>query len=312
MHTKFQRINRLNKFFRGKYIYLRNKIILFNNRRKTLASLKFKGKIPYVALNEKYEPYVKWLLRILTIIVIGISLFTLPFTISIILTIFLIVVEKILENVIFQFTTLFIQPMPEYELGSWLAMIYLFNSDTSCMKMGMVFPDEGKAKAFLDCIRSWNYFENNDINNNICISFIIEDGYEEYSTYIYPSYERESIMRAKEIVEKERLEKREFKDHTQLVICPIMCRSFPNPPQSSFRMFTSRYNAGDMYEFGVFAPITNIPELTGDKPYILKEGEIIEVMKDKSIMKTHLRIAKRSDLSDKDLEYSHGRLIMEM
>lgn len=294
------------------FIKIRNKLILLNNRRKGLITINYQDKIPHIILHEKYETFVKWLIRILIILGILLSFLTLPWQYSVITSIILVVIEIILEKIIFKYRTLFIQPIPRYRLNSWLAMVFLIPLQEGIQsKIGMLFDDEKTAQEIFTCLMAWNYFEEADPDNNIQITFVIENE-EEYSTYIYPTYSRKSIILAKTYIERKKLENKEIKEHEQLVMTPIFCRTFGNPPNSSFRLFLSKYNEGAPFEFGVFARGNNFPEMVEGNPILLSYNASQGVYESESIKKNHLKIIHRSELTDEDLEYHHGRLIMEL
>jgi len=287
-------------------------MILLNNRRKSFITISCQNKIPNIILHEKYERFIKWLIRILIIIGILLSLLTLPWQLSVLSSIILVIIEIILEKIVFKYTILFIQPIPKYRLNSWLAMIFLLPiQEGIVVKIGMLFDDEKTAKEIFECLLAWNYFEYSDPENNIQITFVIENE-EEYSTYIYPSYSRKSIIFAKKQIERKKLEEKEIKEHEMLVMTAIFCRTFGNPPNSSFRQFISQYHEGETFEFGVFAKSDKFPELVEGRPIFLRYNSDLGVYESKSILKNHLKIIQRSELTDKDLEYHHGRLVMEL
>jgi hypothetical protein len=250
---------------------------------------------------------VKWTLRILTLVGILVSIVTLPLSFSLLLTIFLLLLEKILESIVFKFTTIFVQPMPNYKLNSWLAMVFLISFEEGILhKIGMLFENAETANDSFECFQAWNYFQDTDTVNNIQITFVIEDE-DEYTTYIYPSFSRQSIIESKKKIEQEHLvEKRENKEHQQLVVAPIFCRVFSNPSDSSFNFFLSRYKPGESFEFCVFARDEKFPDLNTGKPLFLDYNKDLGMSESPSITKSHLRIVHRRDLTENDIEYYHG------
>jgi hypothetical protein len=218
-------------------------------------------------------------------------------------------IEQILEKIVFTFTTIFVQPTPEWNPQEWLGMIFGIPPEGNFFKLGMLFKSQSYGKHFFECIRSWNYYQNKDSEDNIKISFIIESE-SEYSAYVYPSFERKSIKLAKKQSEMEMLQKRQLKNHEQLVMMAIVCKCFPNPPNSIFRLFRSRYKTNDPFEFGAYFLNSDIPELKEGRPFIAEKGEIELIPDINPVIKFHLKIAKRDELSKKDIEYQHGKIIM--
>jgi hypothetical protein len=298
------------KLLRNAYIKIRNRLTLWNNQRRDFIRLEIRNKIPRLVVHEKYENTIKWILRILTIIGILSSIITFQWYLGLILSIFLSLIEQLLEKIVFMFTTLFIQPIPNWDSKEWLGMIFGIPLKRNIYKLGMLFKSENYAKEIFKCIRAWNYNQDEDLNNNINISFIIESN-SEYSAYVYPSLERKSIELAKEKLEKEMLEKRVFKEHQQLIMTIIICKLFPNPPNSNFNLFKSYYKMGDSFEFGAYFIKSQIPELKNGKPITVKEGQIGQIHDINPVLKFQLKIKNRNELTEKDIEYSHGRLVMD-
>lgn len=282
-------------------------LYLFNNKRKSFISIEFKGRVPHIEVQEKYENLVKWSLRILAFIGILISVVSFPWYVSLALALIFLGIDKILESIVFKFTTIFVQPMPNYKMNSWLAMVFLISLEKDVPhKLGMLFEDAVTANDSFKCFQEWNYFQDVDADNNIQITFVIEET-EEYSVYIYPSFSRKSIIESKKKIENDRLlQKREIKEHQQLVVAPIYCRIFSNPPKSSFNLFLSKYRPGEPFEFCVFARDENFPDLHEGKPLLLDYDKDLGLSESLSIIKTHLQIARRNEITEDNVEYYHG------
>ena len=115
-------------------------------------------------------------LRILIFVGILISIISLPWYISLIITIILISIEQVLENVVFMFNICFLQPLPkEFNTKDWLGMLFGFLPDDKNGRkfiVGMIFENENSGKELFDCISLWNYNNEEDKSNNIQISYV--------------------------------------------------------------------------------------------------------------------------------------------
>ena len=299
----------MKKLFRDFWIKIRNKLILWNNNRRGFFRLDIRNKIPRLIVHEKYEKHIKWVLRVLMFVGILSSVLSFPWLLSLLVSIILILIEQIFEKIIFTFTTLFVQLFPEYQSEEWLGMLFLISTDQSdnC-KLGMLFRTKEYGEKIYECLKAWNYYHDVDMENNIRVSFIFESD-SEYSTYIYPSPERKTIKKAKEDADREMLEKKKIKEQQQLIFMGIFCKLFPNLPNSNFQLFRKHYKKGDPFEFGVYFINSTISENKGET-FVINNKQIKEISIGTSIIKHHLKIKKRDELTKKDVEYHHGKLIM--
>lgn len=304
------KINRIIYRLSNLYIKIRNQLILWHHRRKFLIRFEVRNKIPRFIVPERYEKSVKWTLRILTAISILSSIFTLAWYISLPLSVLLCIIELLLEKTAFHFITLFIQPIPEWDDEQWLGMI--FWQIENIRNAGMLFKTEYQARKVFECIRSWNYDFNVDSNNNIVVSFIIENDCT-YSAYIYPSFERKVIKKFKEDIDYEMFKKeRKIKEQQQIIVSIIICKSFPYQTNSGIHLFASNYRSGEPYYFGAYFLEDREPEINVNQPFRIRRNinEIASMTVAKPVLKFHLKIKERKELTSKDVEYHHGRLLM--
>ena len=95
-----------------------------------------------------------------------------------------------MEEIVFRFTTIFITPLPDftYNPNEWNGMGYMF--DPTNLKaisfFGPSFSSEEYAIDLFKLLMAWNYHQFEDLENNICISFIEEED-AQYRVYIYPN-----------------------------------------------------------------------------------------------------------------------------
>lgn len=272
----------------------------FKPSRKSLISIRWKKFLPRLIIHEKYEKFIKWALRVLTLIGIISSVITLYWYFSLIVAIALVLIEQFFERSIFQYTTIYVQPLPdfEYKPEEWTSMIFGYpvnENDNSPKIIGCGFKTEGYAKKFFNLIEQWNYNNLIDKNNNICISFIVENE-KEYSTYLYSNLERKTIGKFFKFTKKtSRLEKY-GKEQQELIVNFIICKLFPFSENSKLKLFMDRYVKGEPF-------ILNA--------YIFDNNELREISSIRHIQKYHLKYKKRAELKKDEIEYVHGKNVMK-
>jgi hypothetical protein len=274
-----------------------SKIQLLNNRRKSFIRVSFEKGFPRLIVQEKYESIVKWILRIITLIGICSSLFALPPLWNLVLAVILLIVEQFFERAVFEYTTFFVQPLPDftYDAEEWKAMYFGVPTQPELpFLIGIAFETKNYAAKFFNLLRKWNYNSDTDISNNICLSFIIEDD-SNYSTYIYPNEERSIIKKTKQKIEEDYKLKKYGKLHQQLIVEVIFCKTFPYGSKSSLNMFLKNYKNGEEYML---------------KAGLYRNGQIEPLDDIPSIKKWHLKVKQRKELSQADTEYAHGRYVM--
>ena len=169
---------------------LKLKIRAWNNLRRSLITLRCQQWPPRLVIHEKYENITKWILRTIALAGIILNVGFVPFWyLNIAIAIMLVVIEQFLERAVFLYTTIYWQPFPEFtwDLGKeWMSMGFAFPENPmpeDLNVVGPVFKSESYAREFFNIIRAWNYGNEEDIDDNVCLSFIIEKS-EKYYTYI--------------------------------------------------------------------------------------------------------------------------------
>lgn len=261
--------------------------IYFFRRIKGLFRVTVEKGIPRLHIHEKFEKWIKWVLRML--LIIGIATSVISFQIwywNLLLAIILVVIEQILERVIFIFTTIFVTPIPErYDPKDWRGMIWGFPMDRKDpFIVGPLFKDQESARRIFKCLKSWNYEQAEDWNNNISLSAIIEDK-DEYLMYMYPGKERESIKKWDEQAKKQKY----GREHQGLVFQIIFCKKFKYTG-SNFVTFKNNYHEGEKYIFAPFYVDNNKPTQYNELGHILKNS---------------IKIKNKSELTKEDLEFEH-------
>lgn len=307
------------------YIKTRNFVILYRNRLRYRFRIEIRGKRLFLVVPDKQEGKIKLILRILLVVGIFSSLVSFPFVLyGIFFAILLVLLEQFFEKAVLTSGAFFIQPIPDwndYEKAKWEGISFGGVSSANGNEknlaidkrfpysIGMLFTgDLDSIRRLFTVIHQWNYFRDEDKDNNINLSFIIEEGEEEYTIYIYPSPDRKGLKSFFKEAEKENEET--GKETEKFVMQIIFAKRF-KLKGSSFEQFKDIYKDGEAYYF--FAHFMK-PELSELKPAFFsgKSEDIFKSSKGTSvILKRNIKIKNRRELTKKDLEYGHGRNVME-
>ncbi|MDD2371945.1 MAG: hypothetical protein PHQ32_08130 [Firmicutes bacterium] len=165
-----------------------------NNKRKLKFEIVVKNKIPRIQIKEKHEKKVKNITRFITAVGILISVVSFrAWYYSLGVAILIFVIGQIFEKIIFTYTIMMVQPLPEKWDGSkWSMMIVGYKNNKPILGFGFI--DEIVAKDFFNTILRWNdgSYKN---KNNIVISLVLEDG-NNYSVHVYPNIERDFVIKS--------------------------------------------------------------------------------------------------------------------
>jgi len=255
-------------------------------------SFRWEKPFPKLILHEKFEKKIKWSLRILTIIGISTSILTIEeWYLSLSISLLLFGLEQILEKVIFQYTSLYVQPMPNWEHKSreWKGMCFDVleeNNEEMLNAVGCVFKTEEYGKRFFQLLKCWNYDNKIDKDNNICLSFVIESN-QKYSVYLYANPERDSVKDFFKKVEESNKFEKYGKEHQKLIFDRIFRNTFDN--KSKFDQFIEKQNSNK--------PFWLIPSIERD------DGAASIIYGEEPILKYHFRVVNRSELSKRDVEF---------
>jgi hypothetical protein len=167
------------------------------------------------------------------------------------------------------------QPLPIWKAERWLgyafSIVVLQSGDV--WELGMIFDDADYGTQVFNSIAGWNHGNATDPDNNIGISFIIED-HGEYLAYVYPNINNEP------------------EDHLQAVC--IICKEFPNYPSSRLKNFQQLYDGGNFLLTGYYMKNNRLGVLPGITP-VLKSG---------------VKIKSAKDLIPGELEYVHRKKVI--
>lgn len=275
---------------------IKKRLIFTLRRYRSFFKITFEKGMLRLHVHEKFEKYVKWTLRILLFVGIGTSVVSFQvWYLNLLLAIALVIIEQFLERAIFIFTTIFVTPIPEsYKPEDWKGIVWgipLDENDTRSFIVAPLFNNRESAERIFKCLKSWNYDQDKDFTENILISAIIENK-DEYSIYMYPGTERVSLKQWVEQVKKERPDR----EHQGLVMQIMFCKKF-RYSGSNFEAFKSKYINGKEFIF---------------MPYYVEDGRAVPFRELGYILKNRLKIRMRSELTEKDLEFEHGKFIMNL
>ncbi|MFV8226904.1 hypothetical protein [Christiangramia aquimixticola] len=261
---------------------------------RTLIRVEKRKYFPKLIVHEKYENHVKWFLRIIGIIGIATSFLILPYEIGILLTILITLLEQFLEKTLFEYTIMILQPFPDFKIdySEWLTngyVMYRENEDENLEKLnyfGPVYKTREYAEKFFNYIRSWNQDSDSDLENNICISFIIEPD-TKYSTYLYANPHRKWIQPMFEDYEQKMKLEKYGKDQQSMLMQMIFWNKLRMKEGMLFTEFIEIQKNRDQFYFAPF--------------YI--DGDNLVLLKELRVLKNTFKFKGRSELTENDSEF---------
>jgi len=180
----------------------------------TLVRVEWRKFYPVLVVHEKFEKILKWILRIIAIIGIGTSVLAIPvWYLSLSLSIIIFVIALFFEKAIIEYTTMVVQPYPDFEIdyGQWRTngfMIPKENNESDLAYFGPSYEDKDYAIKIFEYFKSWiDNSSRDDKENNLIVSLVIEPN-ETYTTYIYANLGRKRLDKMfKYLAEKSKFEK---------------------------------------------------------------------------------------------------------
>ncbi len=261
------------------------RIEMLNNQRKLIFEIIIKDKIPRIKVQEKHEKKVRWAIRLLTLMGICISIVTFSkWYYALTVSVTLLLLNQILEKIIFTYTVMIVQPMPvKWDGAAWSMMVIgMFNNK---YVLGFGFNKRDVAYDFFNTILSWNNYELVN-EKNINISLILEDD-DNYSVHVYPSIERDFVLKAIEKSEKDFKLEQYGKDQTNLVMQMNICKVFPNGAKSAYNYLK---NVSD----GIYISIYDTRKFSESNPDTIR---FLRPFDDKKILCKNIKVKKRSQLN---------------
>jgi len=276
---------------------LRSDIRIWNNRRRTLITIRWKRGLLRLVIHEKYERLTKWLLRTLALIGIVSSIGFLPvWYLNVVFAVALVAIEQFFERAVFLYTIIYCQPLPKFNWNigeEWVAMGFAYPVDAregELNVVGPVFKSKHRAHEFFELLREWNYGEKEDQHDNICLSFIYDE-LGGYYTYIYPNLARYTVREAFSDIEEVHKLGKFGKEAEELVFQFIFCKNFSPVSHSQLDEFARRQSKDLPFWF---------------QPFIQNpDGSLQILFSEQPILKHHFKIKRRHDLVRHEVEYHH-------
>ena len=261
----------------------------------TLVKIEWRKYYPVLVVHERFEKILKWILRIIAICGIATSIFSIPvWYISLGLAIVVALIEQFFEKTVFEYTTMVIQPFPDFELdySQWKTNGFLIPKEKDSKDLphfGPAFMDEKYAKNFFRYLRTWiDNNSNDDKENNLVVSIIIEPN-DKYTTYIYANLGRKRLNNMFKFMNNVSKLEKYGKRQQQFITQMFYWNTLDFKDGYYIKQFLDFQNENDPYYFtpSVIQPFKLPPKFLFDY----------------SIKKYHLKVKKRIELLKNEPEY---------
>jgi len=239
-----------------------------------------------IVISERYQRKIKIISRLVLLASIITSILALPPPYSFLVSLGTIVIEQLLERIDYSFLSVLIVPFPSFNLwrkANFNAMIFARSDAAGLPRVGMAFSDPGAAKRVWRYIEDWNYGSAEDLDNNVCVSIVINKKAGAYALFVYPNPARPTTKAAKAQLQNGKGSKRQQMHIGQMIICKI----FPLNGSGLEKVFLPKYVPGENYLFECW--------IMG-KPARGLKGTL-------QIRKRNLKLIGHDQLTPNDLEY---------
>jgi len=263
-------------------------------RLRTFVDLRWEGLRPRLVLLERFEPHVRWTLRGLLVTGILASVFKFTSATGLTLSLCLTGIELLLERTLFRYTSLYIQALPDfhYDPDKWSSMAFLLGSGTLLNAVGFVFTDRNYASKMFGLFRAWNHGGDDDPENNIRLTFVIDE--DKYWIYVYPSFRKKTVRHFfRSMARRSRTDKR-GKEHLGLIAFAMFCKAFATAPSFALGHFLEAQRKGQPFLLIPMLHCENAP------PKIIDDIA--------PIRKLHFKAKPAHQMNPEDDEYGHWRL----
>lgn len=262
---------------------------------KTLIRVDWKHGIPKLTIHERFETKVKWILRLLTIIGIITSIISInTWYLSLGLAVLLLVIEQFFERASFEYTTMVLMPLPDFEIDytQWKTCGFMIphtvGEDNLCY-MGPSFLNRDYAIKFFSYLTKWNWDSSIDDENVIIVSIVLEPD-SKYTMYMYSNPGRRSLdlifKKDAKMNELSKYGKNQQKLFTQMIFWKTLAY---NEDYLIHQFLTKQKPDGRFY----FTPSV-VPQSLNQEP---------EFLLDSAILKFGYKRKNREELNKKDVEY---------
>lgn len=259
----------------------------------SLVNVEWRKGIPRLIVHEKYEKFIKWTLRVLTFIGIATSVISLEWYQSLILSICLLALEQFIEKAIFEYTTIIIQKLPDFAIDGqrWKTMGFSMPQEKNALAppfMGPAFDNEEYARNFFNYIKSWNGVKDDDPDNLIIVSFVMEPN-STYTVHIYANPARKNLTVQFQTVQEQRKYEKYGKRHQQLIMQVKFAHNFEYRPGLLIHHFLNTYSTNDTFLF---------------TPFVFdQEANQLKILNALSIKKYEFKLKRRENLTIHDHEF---------
>lgn len=266
----------------------------------TLIRVQWKFPLPKIYLHEKFEGIAKWTARIIVASGIAVSFLALPTVLDVTVAILLLGFEVMIEKIVFEYSVLIVQPPPSFKVDEdqWITNGYLFPEPKYKQQydlqnhFGPVYKTEAYGKQFFDYLKSWNTDSPNDLDNNVCLSFVIEED-NSYTTYIYANPDRKWLDTAFHTYRENVKYEKYGKVQQSMVMQMVYWKTLPNLKGTLFYSFLSEQKENAKFHFCPFYLV--------DKKPVAIYSHIITKYK--------YSLKKREEVTNRDLEFYYGPTI---
>lgn len=281
------------------HLAIKSKLKLFQNKLRLTIQFKRTKYFFTISLFEGYKKFILILKIILTAISLLLSFiaFQSPIIASIVGFIFYLALT-FLSKTVFSYRPLYIHPLPDFKIqfDKWVGCFFGFadaiDKSFQVPLVGFAISEEEYARSLHEFILRLTFNKQNDIDRNIRIS-IIEMSDDKYMFFLYPNILKTNAHNFYKKVEKERKRVSLTDEQNKMAITPIFRKSFKNSRNSYFTFFKSKYEKNQPIELQI---------------YLQNNGNIIAI-KDLYNIRIHdFSIKKRSELTQKDLEFDLIRI----
>ena len=261
---------------------------------RSLISVHWKNHLPRLVLHEKFERHVKWTARAIAAAAILCSVIAFPaWYFSLAFAVLMFLIEQFVERCIFEFTSIYVQPMPDFALKTeeWKGMAFAFPQEPDPKLLNVVgcaFATPEYAHKFFELLRDWNYRKKEDRDNNICLSFILH-GDTHYITFFYPNPDRSTVKDFFDAAEDVQKLKKYGKTHQRLVMHMVLGKRFPYMDDAKLKVFVQNQSADRPFWL---------------KPFLMHDDGSLELMYDEEpILKHEFKFKAKEDLTPQEYEY---------
>lgn len=279
----------------------RQKLLLWLNRLNFSVQLKRKGWRTQVVIPERFRSLGRLIKIFLTIVGLFSAFFA--FQSSIVAFLFGLAVYSILsgiERILFSYTNLFVQPMPDFEIENekWLGAFFGFAQQEGNRHeipvVGMILADQDYARKIFEILLAWTNNRRNDEDHHVCVSAVVMDE-DSYILFVYPSIHRRPAEGFFEAAEADRRKSTPNDVPLRMFAQLILGKRCLITADSYFPTFRNRYKpeVPFLFRLGIPGPNGDVDQLDGVEDFVFYE----------------LKIINRDDLTRKDLEYDMVRIL---